>query len=124
MLSARTVLVVEKEFLIALDIQRMVEARSAKQTIFARSAAEALSQHRSWGNLGLAIIEVRSGDGDALALCRQLMVDGIPVIVCTADGPMRRGITELPGVPVVLKPLLDRDLASAIETALAVPQNE
>jgi CheY-like chemotaxis protein len=119
MLSAQTVLVVEEEFLIALDIQRMLEAREVGQTIFARSPAEAQAQHGHWSSLGLAIVEVRVASPEAIDLTRQLHAAGIPLVLSTGETALRRGLPDLPGVPVVLKPILEAELASAIDLALA-----
>lgn len=124
MLSAQTVLVVEEEFLIALDIQRMVEARNASQTIFARSAVEAMLQQPSWGDLGMAIVEVRPGAHQAVQLCKLLLEQGVAVVVMSGDSVLRRGVPELPGTPVVIKPMSETDLANALSLALARNQSE
>ena len=119
MLSGRTVLVVEEEFLIALDLQRMLEAQAAGPALFARSWNEAAALRDRWEELGLAIVEFRTGETQAIELAADLRSAGVPVVICTSDAAQRRGLPALPGVPVVTKPILETDLARAIGLALA-----
>lgn len=119
MLNGRTVLVVEDEFLIALDIQRMLEEHSAGQLLFARTPEEAYELEPHWSSLNLAIVEVRAVAPHSLALARRLLDAGIAVVLSTANGAMRQGHPDLPGIPVVTKPISERDLAEAIGQALS-----
>ena len=119
MLNGRTVLVVEEEFLIALDIQRMLESHDAGQMLFARSPQEALEQQTHWHTLGLAIVELHTEAGQSLALAERLNDAGIPLILHTADSSVRKGHPKFPGVPVVVKPTSEDFLHEAIRSALA-----
>lgn len=114
MLSNCTILVVEAEFLIALDIQRMLEGLDAGQMLFARTAAEAKELEPHWDGLGLAIIEVPHGEPSSVALAHSLCARGIPVVLSSADGAIRRGHPEFPDVPLLVKPMSETDLAQAI----------
>lgn len=119
MLNGRTILVVEEEFLIALDIQRMLEGHEAGQTLFARSPQEALEQQANWPTLGLAIVELHTDAGQSLALAERLNDAGIPLILHTADSSLRSGHPKFPGVPVVVKPTSEAFLHEAIHAALS-----
>lgn len=118
MLNGQTILVVEAEFLIALDLQRMLEGLDAGQMLFARSSDEARELEPHWPSLALAIVEVRPDQPHATALLRGLQVASIPVVISTADNAIRHGHPEFPGVPVLLKPVAEEDLAPALHTAL------
>ena len=119
MLTGQTVLIVEPEFLIALDIQRCLEAFGAGQTVFARNAVEALAAINQWPGFGLALVEVHHERDDDLALLEGLAAAGVELILMTADVALRRGLCNFPDVPVVMKPFSEDDLASAIKQALA-----
>lgn len=119
MLNGRNILVVEEEFLIALDIQRMLESHKAGQMLFARSPQEALEQQTHWPTLGLAIVELNIDAEQSLALAERLRDAGTPLILHTADSSVRNGHSKFPGVPVVVKPASEDRLHEAIHTALA-----
>lgn len=119
MLNGRTALVVEEEFLVALDIQRMLEALGVGQTLFARTAEEAELQRASWPDLGLAIVEVRSHRTAAHALVDGLRREGIPLVLTTADVTMGESSGPYPGLTVLSKPLPEEAMATAIRHALA-----
>lgn len=119
MLTGQKVLIVESEFLIALDIQRCLESFGATQTVFARNTTEVLDAIDRWPGFSLALVEVRHQHDDDTALLRGLEAAGIKLILLTADATLRRGHSDFPAAPVVMKPFLEDDLASALERALA-----
>lgn len=123
MLNGQTVLVVEEEFLIALDIQRMLEAYDTGQMLFARTAEEAHELEPHWPSIGLAIVETRRDWPHSLELIRRLRDAGIAVVLNTADSAIRRGHPDFPGVPVAVKPMAEEDLLAAIEQAVAPKMN-
>ena len=118
MLNGQTVLIVETEFLIALDIQRVLELLGAGQTVFARNTIEALDAAPQWSGFGLALVELHHERDDDLALLQGLKQAGVPLVLLTADIAIRRGSPSLPGAPVVMKPFSEEDLVSAIRQAL------
>lgn len=114
MLNGKPVLVIEEEFLIALDLQRMLEGMGAGQIVFARSAREALAMEMHWADVQLAIVEIALEQHSALELVGRLVTNGIAVVICSADTSLRRGVTQFPALPVVLKPMAETDLVTAI----------
>jgi CheY-like chemotaxis protein len=118
MLTGQTVLIVEEEFLIALDIQRVLEDRNAGQCVCARSVAEALSLRERWPDYQLAIVEFRADQPDDTELLRGLTAAGIRLIITTADHALHSGIPDAPGMPILVKPFPEADLVSAIALAL------
>lgn len=119
MLTGQTALIVEEEFLIALDIQRMLEALGVGQTLFARTPAEAEQLRARWPEVALAIVEVRTGDAPALALAESLMTAAIPTVLITADIDAQHGIVGMLTLPVVIKPIPEEHMATAIRRALS-----
>ncbi|MET3899894.1 CheY-like chemotaxis protein [Devosia sp. UYZn731] len=119
MLTGQTVLIVESEFLIALDIQRCLETFGAAHTVFARNTAEVLDAIDRWPSFGLALVEVHHRhDEKTASLLRGLARAGVKLILLTADTTLRRGHSDFPATPVVMKPFLEEDLASALKQAL------
>lgn len=117
MLNDRTILVVEAEFLIALDVQRMLEGLNARQMLFARTTEEAHELSPHWSCLGLAVVEIQQDRPLSIALVQGLRARGIPVVLSSADSTIQRGHPEFPGVPILIKPMSEEDLASAIAAA-------
>ncbi len=114
MLDGLTVLVTEAEFLIALDVQRMLEGLGARQVLFARTAEEALAMEPYWSDVSLAIVEIPLERQSPLRLIQRLGENNIPIVVCSADTGLRRGVPQFPALPVVTKPMAETDLVSAI----------
>jgi two-component system, response regulator PdtaR len=119
MLNGRTALVVEEEFLIALDIQRMLEALGVEHTVFARTAEEAHQLRAGWPQIDLAVVEVRSHGTAAHQLVEGLRRDGVPVVLTTADIAIGKAVRAFPDLTILSKPLPEEAMTSAIKQALA-----
>ncbi|SEQ08109.1 CheY chemotaxis protein or a CheY-like REC (receiver) domain [Devosia sp. YR412] len=117
MLNGRTALIVEEEFLIALDIQRMLEALGVGQTLFARNVAEARQLRHHWPDVALAVVELRRGDSEDQPLHDDLAGAGIPIVITTGDFALSRKLASK--APVIVKPIPEEALASAVAQALA-----
>jgi DNA-binding LytR/AlgR family response regulator len=119
MLDGKRILIVEDQFLIALDIQRVLEAAHAGRMIFARTVAEAQSLADRWPDFDLAVVQIARGDKDALALAGRLQAAGAAVVVTTANPALPfAGFTPPPGT-LLIKPFGDDDLIAACLAALA-----
>jgi CheY-like chemotaxis protein len=114
MLNGTTVLVVEEEFLIALDIQRILENLGASQILFARNAQEAQTMDAYWPDVRLAIVDIALEQQGSLHLIDHLTRTGIPVVICSADTGLRHGVSQFPSLPVVAKPMAETDMVTAI----------
>ncbi|QDZ11204.1 hypothetical protein [Devosia ginsengisoli] len=120
MLNGRTALIVEEEFLIALDVQRMLETLGVGQTLFARMPAEAEQLRARWPEIAIAIIEARMGDPLAMQLAKDLAAARIPIVLVTGDLDVQHSFADRPDLPVVIKPVPEGALADAVRQALAV----
>lgn len=122
MLNGTAVLIVEEEFLIALDIQRMLDALGAGQIFCARNAREAVSQKHLWHDAGLAVIDLGLNRTATLELIPRLIEMGVPVVLCSADAGFRRDIpAEFPGLPIITKPMAETELVHAIGKVFLSP---
>ena len=119
MLNGQTALVVEEEFLIALDIQRMLEGLGVGQTLFARTAAEAEELRAHWPQLAVAIVEISRDTPTTLQLIDSLDAAGVPSVLTTAHSMVPSVFTQRPELPLLVKPVPEAMMASAVEQALA-----
>ena len=119
MLDGRPALIVEAEFLIALDIQRMLELLGVGQTLFARNAAEARELRNHWPTLALAVVALEFDDHEARQLPDDLLAAAIPVILTTGDVVQHQAMASGQR-QVVIKPIQEQTMASAVKRALAI----
>ena len=118
MLSSQRLLIIEHEFLIALEIQRILEEANASQTVFARDFGEAAELAERFGEFDLAIINPPLEGSPEIHTAGRLMAAGPALVICTA-GPVALAGTPFAGVEVVRKPFADGDLLAACQRALA-----
>lgn len=116
MLSRQRLLIVEDEFLIALDIQRVIEDANVARTVFARNFGEALDLADRFGEFDLAIVNPPHADETHAAA--RLVAAGPAILVCTAAALDLTG-TPLASAETIIKPFSDADLLAACERALA-----
>lgn len=117
-LAGRRCLVLDDEFLIALDIQNLLETAGATVVCVA-AADEALKHLGADERFDLAIVDVRLGDADtSTAVTGRLAELDIPFLFVTgmhSDEVRARH----PDVPVVEKPYVADVLMHALHKALA-----
>ncbi|HEY4203026.1 MAG TPA: response regulator [Devosiaceae bacterium] len=118
MLSGKRLLIVEEEFLIALDIQRMLDGAGTTAMIFVRSVDEAEAHVDRLENMDIAIIGLPMETSSAITLAQALHERGIAVVVSSSDHRHRHGIPALPFAAIIIKPFADEDLTRACLKAL------
>lgn len=116
--NGRTALIVEEQFLIALDIERMLAALGFSHTLFARNVAEVELLGNHWPDISFAIVEVRQSDSAAPKLVGRLHDANIPCVLTTADYDLGAGFYRWPTLSILTKPLSEQDVANAVERAL------
>lgn len=116
----KVALLVEEEFLIAMDLERVLESFAITETVIARTAHEALSNQTGWDDYALAIIDVGHASHAGLELARHLVSAGVPLVLTTTDLSLSGGVPDLPNVPVVTKPVPETELMNALQRALTM----
>jgi len=118
MLSGERLLIVEDDFLIALDIQQVLEGANAKGAVFARNYDEVAAMGDRLGEFDLAIVNPPREATADLAVAQRIVAAGVAVVVCSA---YRRDLsgTAFAGAEFVDKPFADQDLLEACRRALA-----
>lgn len=109
LLAGMTVLVVEDEYLIALEAQRMIEEAGAEQVILANSTAEVRKLLSDGPCIDAAILDLRLGAEDATPLIGAFEEGRIPLLLATG---FNTGAPD--GVPSLSKPYRDTELIEAI----------
>lgn len=117
MLSSQRLLIIEDMFLIALDIQRVVEDANAQQTVFARNFGEAQALADRFGEFDLAIVNPPEPGSPQIEIAARLVAGGAAIVVCTAAN-LDLSATPLAGAEIITKPFADGDLLAACRRAL------
>jgi hypothetical protein len=117
-LSDAKLLIIEEQFLIALDIQRVVDDANARHTVFARNWLEAAALGDRLNDFDLAIVTPPGPNPIEQATAGRLVANGTAVVVCSA---FRQNLhtTVLHGLETVDKPFRDEVLLAACLRALA-----
>lgn len=125
MLAGRTILIVDAEYLIALDLEQRLEALGAGPAVIATSAATAVDRAETWTDCALALIEIEDFLPQSMALAQTVRRAGIPVIAITADASLANGPNRVDDIPFLLKPIEGTALMETTRAVLAgQSQNE
>jgi DNA-binding response OmpR family regulator len=117
MLSKERLLIVEDVYLIALDIQRVLEGENAVEPVFARDFAQAARLGDLGGMFDLAIVNPPLPGSEDMKVAERLAAAGVPIVVCTA-ARIDLSDTPLARAEIVVKPFADDDLVAACRRAL------
>ena len=113
----QTVLLVEDEFLIAMDLKLLLEQRGWRVTGPAATVEEALGLLHD-ELLAVAVLDVTLRDGAVTRLAEALRAQNVPFVIASAHhNPERQGGEVLAGARNVGKPTEVQDLLAALEEA-------
>jgi DNA-binding NtrC family response regulator len=108
-LSGLLVLVVEDEYLIALEAQRIIEEAGATQVMLANSIAEVRRLLVGGPTIDAAVLDLKLGSDDASPLIADFAHCNIPFLVTTGlDANVPEGVRRL------AKPYREAELIEAI----------
>jgi CheY-like chemotaxis protein len=118
-LAGKRCLVVDDEFLIALDIQQALEQAGAAEVLCAGNAAEALAAARAQ-RFDFAVLDVRLGrtGGSSLPVAEVLAATRTPFVFLTGLRGDSAEARAYPNAPVVEKPYDAATLLAAIRQAM------
>jgi CheY-like chemotaxis protein len=115
-LNGASVLLLEDEFLIAMDAERILEELGVNRIAVTATLADAERAADS-GAFELALLDVNINGEMSLPLARRLRERGVPVVLASGYELQRRDLPE--GTVCVSKPYTEDALKDAIFTALA-----
>jgi DNA-binding NtrC family response regulator len=109
LLDGLTLLVVEDEFLIALDAQRILEDAGVETVLLANSIAEVRKLLTDGPRIDAAVLDLKLGEEDSSPLMEEFDQRQIPFLVTTGlDAAASAGVRILP------KPYRHAELVDAI----------
>lgn len=109
-LAGKTILIVEDEFLIALEAQHLVENAGASEVVLANSVRDVRMLLADGPQIDVAILDLKLGAEDATPLIEEFTSRTIPILVTTG---FDRGAP--PGVKVLTKPYRDTQFIDAVQ---------
>lgn len=118
-LSGLTVLIIEDEFLIAADVQRIVEDAGATGVLLASSTAAARRFLNGDQPIDLGILDLKLGGEDGSPLAQEFRDRRIPFVVATG---LDISLDCLSDILVIQKPYDDREVVEALLRARGAEQ--
>jgi CheY-like chemotaxis protein len=120
-IAGKRCLVLDDEFLIALDIQQILEAAGAASVKCFGTSAECLAALKAGEKFDLAVLDFKLNDGarNSLSVASLLTRQGTPFVFVTGMTQKDVRSAEFPDAPVVEKPYEALRLLDAIMRALA-----
>jgi DNA-binding NtrC family response regulator len=120
LLAGKRCLVLDDEFLIALDIQQILELAGAKHVASVASASEAIELLRREPKFDLAVLDVKLGgaEGHSLGVAAMLAKAGTPFVFLTGMRVDNVHAKKFPQAPVVEKPYDALTLLDGAQRAL------
>ncbi|MGY6707947.1 MAG: response regulator [Rhizobiaceae bacterium] len=118
LLDGLKVLVLEDEFLIALDVEQLCREHGAQDVIIMRRLEELCAGSLPTHGFNVAIVDVRLGGETTFDFARQLSSHGIPFVFATGYSETESLFEMFPGVAVVSKPYVGGALMAAVRTAM------
>lgn len=119
MLSGQTALIVEAQYLIALDLQITLEDLGASKVVIAQNPAHAREMAQDWLNCSLAIVEVERELPAHIALVGELLSRNTRVMGLTADPDLPRHLSWFPATPILLKPASSESVLKTLSALLS-----
>ena len=121
LLSGKRCLVLDDEFLIALDIQQILERAGASHVTSVASAAEATELLGPKLKFDLAVLDVKLGsvERNSLDVAALLQTQGVPFVFLTGMRADDMHAKKFPNAPVIEKPYDAATLLRAVQHALA-----
>jgi CheY-like chemotaxis protein len=120
LLTGKRCLVLDDEFLIALDIQQILELAGAKHVASVATASEAIALVRREAKFDLAVLDVKLGgsEDNSLGVASELAKTGTPFVFLTGMRVDNVHAREFPQAPVIEKPYDAVALLDAVQRAL------
>lgn len=122
-LQDTTILVVEEEYLIALEIESILEGAEIGRIEIIKSLEE-FEVSSSGGEYAAAIIELKTYGEKPHETVDRLQAAGIPIIFGTAFDDYMEGVPGYPDAPVILKPYATEQILKAVRSAIDQVETE
>ena len=118
-LAGLRVLLLEDEYLIAMDVEQLCRDNGADDVTIVRSFDE-MNGFPEQPAFDVAILDLMLGSVSTLDFARRLLECGTPFIFASGHSDLEEVALKFPGIAVVGKPYAGDDLISAVATAMAI----
>ena len=120
LLAGSHCLVVEDEFLIALDLQQLLESASAASITCFTDVEETLQALRDGGRFDLGVLDVNLGGATrtSLSVADALTAQKTPFVFLTGMQAEQTMTSRFPQVPILEKPYQHDEVLEAIRSVL------
>ena len=108
-----TILLLEDEALIALDVEQLMLDHGAADVRVVREAG-ALLEPTALGHFDAAIVDVMLGSDPTTGFAQYLIENRIPFIFATGHSGSEDLFAEFSGIPIVGKPFFGSDLVESL----------
>lgn len=117
------VLVLEDEFLIAMDLEQLCRDHGAANVAICQNLASAEASLEQAG-IDAAIVDLQLAGVSTLDFADSMTARGVPFIFATGFGQTEEMLARFPHVPVVSKPYMGDELIEALASAIAGKQQK
>ena len=116
LLDGLRILVLEDEFLIAMDVEQICRDEGAADVVIARTIADAEAATSS-ANFDAAIIDLMLGSASTLPFAATLRERGVPFVFASGYTDLKEIAASFPGVGIIGKPYGSDDILAALAQA-------
>jgi DNA-binding NtrC family response regulator len=113
------VLILEDEFLIAMDVEQLCRDSGATDVAIARSLRELEDPAGEPPAFDVAIVDLMLAGVSTLDFARQIHQRGVPFVFASGHSDLQEIAEAFPDITVVGKPYAGEDLIGAVATAVA-----
>lgn len=113
-----TILIVEDELMVALEMQALIEEAGLGSAQTVGTAAAALETLSELERLGAVILDVNLSDGDCLSLAADLQKKRVPFAFVTGYGADAEFLSDFADVPLIEKPFEAPRMLAAVRSLL------
>jgi CheY-like chemotaxis protein len=117
-LAGKRLLVVEDEFLIALDIESILEGSGA-QVRTANRVDQALGLIKSDGPFDAAVLDLKLDRETSVTIAERLQAQSVPFVFLTGAAGDASIVAQFRNAPVIGKPFDSETLFSALKQAMS-----
>lgn len=119
-LAGRRVLILEDEFLIAMDIEELCRDQGAEDIVIERSLGETGGAEAVAQRFDVAVLDLMLDGESTIGFARELRERGVPFVIASGYADFDEVAAAVPGVTVVGKPYDGAELMDAVAAALTL----
>jgi len=117
-LDGLRILILEDEFLIAMDVEQLCRDHGATDVVISRSLDGLGSEPLQSVAFDAAVVDLRLGGVSTLDFAKSLFAARVPFVFATGYVNPQEVDADFPGVEIVSKPYLGADLIGALASAV------